>query len=340
VWDSYGEQHLYWRQYYNWHPPYIPRSDMFTRSDMYHTHDPTTPRNLGSISPPFSREQAATSATCSPLRSQTGPRTQQLGTSATELPPSSHSHRVRPHHNLSPPRPSCHRHAARAGTYARAPRRTIVLRTHIRDTPDQPRSTGLAQADTQGARKRVNNSQPEVPEGGGDQNHQNPEHLALDFMDGHAVEFSFRRAAELRHRHCIQQRKHPWSAIDTAAAGHSTHDPPPEKYGSAPSALRTCPPGARTLRPPCGCGGTAGAAPWPGSSPIRGVGGLCTDATGAAAPHWLRPTWQAGGRAASKLFTADPLILAEVLVQLTSASVCLSGYWICSESAAVDLYRL
>ena len=52
VWDSYGEQHLYWRQYYNWHPPYIPRSDMFTRSDMYHTHDPTAPRNLGSISPP------------------------------------------------------------------------------------------------------------------------------------------------------------------------------------------------------------------------------------------------------------------------------------------------
>eukprot|EP01046_Picozoa_sp_COSAG06_P058645 COSAG06_NODE_11854_length_1456_cov_1.576271_1_plen_68_part_00 len=41
VWGSYGEQHLYWRQYYNWHPPYIPRSDMFTRSDMYHTHDPT-----------------------------------------------------------------------------------------------------------------------------------------------------------------------------------------------------------------------------------------------------------------------------------------------------------
>ena len=51
-----------------------------------------------------------------------------------------------------------------------------------------------------------------------------------------------------------------------------------------------------------------GAAPRPGSSPIRGVGGLCTDATGAAAPHWLRPTWRAGGRAASKLFTADPPI--------------------------------
>ena len=102
-----------------------------------------------------------------------------------------------------------------------------------------------------------------------------------------------------------------WSAIDTAAAGHSTHDPPPEKYGSAPSALRTCPPGARTLRPPCGCGGTAGAAPWPGSSPIRGVGGLCTDATGAAAPHWLRPTiiaiWparagEAAGRSAQQCF--------------------------------------
>jgi hypothetical protein len=32
--------------------------------------------------------------------------------------------------------------------------------------------------------------------------------------------------------------------------------------------------------------------------------------------------------------------LAEVLLQLTGASVCLSGYWICSESAAADLRRL
>ena len=54
-----------------------------------------------------------------------------------------------------------------------------------------------------------------------------------------------------------------------------------------------------------------GAAPRPGSSPIRGVGGLCADAARAAAPHWLRPTiiaiWparagEAAGRSAQQCF--------------------------------------
>jgi hypothetical protein len=54
-----------------------------------------------------------------------------------------------------------------------------------------------------------------------------------------------------------------------------------------------------------------GAAPRPGSSPIRGVGGLCTDVARAAAPHWLRPTiiaiWparagEAAGRSAQQCF--------------------------------------
>jgi hypothetical protein len=37
-------------------------------------------------------------------------------------------------------------------THARALLRIIVLHTHITDTPGQPRSTGLAQTDTQAAR--------------------------------------------------------------------------------------------------------------------------------------------------------------------------------------------